>query len=126
MDVFVNRNRRLKPHAICHNGGNSNRRIMSDKQLVALESMTSEDIQDWLSEQIAAQLGMDADEIDVRVPFDSYGLNSMQAMEIANLGKKHLGISFSPLAIWNYPNVTSLSEYLAQELESSELETFEV
>lgn len=99
---------------------------MSDKQLVALESMTSEDIQDWLSEQIAAQLGMDADEIDVRVPFDSYGLNSMQAMEIANLGKKHLGISFSPLAIWNYPNVTSLSEYLAQELESSELETFEV
>lgn len=100
---------------------------MSNEELVALsESMTSEDIQDWLANQIAAELGMDADEIDIRVPFDSYGLNSMQAMNIASLGKKHLGISFSPLAIWNYPNVVSLSEYLAQELESSELETFEI
>lgn len=100
---------------------------MADKELLALsESLTSDDIQDWLVSQIAAQLGMDADEIDVRVPFDSYGLNSMQAMNIANLGKQHLGISFSPLAIWNYPNVASLSEYLAQELESSESETFEI
>lgn len=100
---------------------------MSEKELVALsQSMTSEDIQDWLVAQIAEQLGIDADEIDVRAPFDSYGLNSMQAMNIASLGKKHLGVSFSPLAIWNYPNIASLSEYLAQELESSELETFEV
>lgn len=99
---------------------------MSDKEVALTESMTSEDIQDWLASQIAAQLGMDADEIDVRVPFDRYGLNSMQAMNIANLGKKHLGVNFSPLAIWNYPNVASLSEYLAEELKSSELETFEV
>ncbi len=91
-----------------------------------MESMTTEDIQDWLAAQIAAQLGIDPDEIDVRVPFESYGLNSMQAMNIASLGKKHLGVNFSPLAIWNYPNIASLSEYLAEEMESSELETFEV
>ncbi len=100
---------------------------MSKKELVALsESITSENIQDWLASQIAAQLGIDADEIDVLAPFDRYGLNSMQAMNIASLGKKHLGVNFSPLAIWNYPNVASLSKYLVEEMESSELETFEV
>ena len=100
---------------------------MSEKELLALsDTITSEEIQDWLAYQISVQIGIDADEIDIKAPFDSYGLNSMQAMNISSLGKKHLGINFSPLAIWNYPNITSLSNYLAEELKSSESETFEV
>jgi acyl carrier protein len=90
------------------------------------QSMSVEEIQDWLALQIAEQLGVDADEIDLRVPFDNYGLDSVQTMSIANLGKQHFGLQLSPIVIWNYPNVESLSQYLADELKNSEVEVFEV
>ena len=88
--------------------------------------MAAEEIQEWLARQIAEQIGVDADEIDIRVPFESYGLDSVQAMSIANFGKQYLGLQLSPLVIWNYPDVESLSQYLASQLEESELETFEI
>lgn len=90
------------------------------------KAMTADDVQDWLACQIAEQLGVDSDEIDIRAPFDSYGLDSVQAMSIANLGKQHLGVNLSPLVIWNYPNVESLSQYLSEELKASEVEMFEI
>jgi acyl carrier protein len=89
-------------------------------------SMSVEEIQDWLAFQIAEQLGVDADEIDLRVPFEHYGLDSVQTMSIANLGKQYFGLQLSPIVIWNYPNVESLSQYLADELKNSEIEVFEI
>jgi acyl carrier protein len=89
-------------------------------------SMSVEEIQDWLASQIAEQLGVDADEIDLRVPFEHYGLDSVQTMSIANLGKQYFGLQLSPIVIWNYPNVESLSQYLADELKNSEVEVFEI
>jgi acyl carrier protein len=100
-------------------------KILEQQQLNP-QAMTAEDIQDWLASQIAEQLGVDADEIDIGVPFDSYGLDSVQTMNIANIGKQYLGLQISPIVLWNYPNIESLSEYLAQELETSEVEMFEV
>lgn len=102
--------------------------MMQDKILEQQnhQSMSVEEIQDWLASQIAEQLGADADEIDLRVPFDHYGLDSVQTMSIANLGKQYFGLQLSPIVIWNYPNVESLSQYLADELKKSEMEVFEV
>lgn len=98
--------------------------VISEQQ--ASKPMTAEEIQDWLADQVAEQLGVEPDEIDIRVPFDSYGLDSVQAMSIANLGKQLLGVQLSPLVIWNYPNVESLAQYLAEEVQASELESFEI
>ncbi|MBW4563647.1 MAG: acyl carrier protein [Mojavia pulchra JT2-VF2] len=99
---------------------------MTTSQHSSAQTMTADEIQDWLADQIAEQLGIDADEIDIKVPFDSYGLDSVQAMSIANLGKQRFGLQISPLLMWNYPNIDSLSQYIADELETSELETFEI
>lgn len=88
--------------------------------------MSVEDIQDWLASQIAEQLGVESDEIDIRVPFDSYGLDSVQTMSIANQGKQYYGLQLSPLVIWNYPNIKSLSQYLAEELQTLEREVLEL
>lgn len=98
---------------------------MEEQQLTA-KQMNAEEVQDWLANQVAEQLGTDADEIDIRVPFDSYGLDSVQAMSIANFGKQHLGLNISPLVMWNYPNIESLSQFLAEELAQANLETFEI
>ena len=88
--------------------------------------MSETEIQDWLALQIAEQLGVDEAEIEIDVPFDSYGLDSVQTMNIANLGKQHFGLELSPLVIWNYPNLESLSRYLAQELQTSDIEVLEL
>ncbi|NJO94555.1 MAG: acyl carrier protein [Hydrococcus sp. RM1_1_31] len=101
-------------------------KILETQRQLNPQAMTAEDIQDWLASQIAEQIGVDADEIDTKVPFDSYGLDSVQTMSIANLGKQYFGVQLSPIIIWNYPNIESLSQYLVQELETSEVEMFEV
>ncbi len=89
-------------------------------------SITVEDIQDWLAAQIAEQLGIEPEEIDIKVPFDSYGLDSVQIVNIANLGKQYFGLQLSPLVLWNYPNIESLSQYLLTELKTANLEIFEI
>ncbi|MEM7591788.1 MAG: acyl carrier protein [Cyanobacteria bacterium P01_A01_bin.83] len=90
------------------------------------QPLNETEIQDWLAVHIAEQLGVDEAEIELDVPFDSFGLDSVQTMSIANLGKEQLGLQLSPLVIWNYPNIESLSRYIARELAASDLEVFEL
>lgn len=95
-------------------------------QPLKIPALSAEDIQDWLITQISGQLRVYSDEIDIRAPFSSYGLTSLQAMEISALGKDHLGLPLSPLVIWNFPNIETLSQFLAEELAASEMEVFEI
>lgn len=88
--------------------------------------LTGEDIQAWLIDQIAKELGVKPNDIDIRVPFDSYGLDSVLAIGIASAGKQSLGLEMSPLLLVHYPTIESLSQHLAQELEASESEIFEI
>lgn len=96
------------------------------EQQPSVPLMTAEDIQDWLANQIAGQTGVDPDEIDPRAPFDSYGLDSVQIMSIASLGKQYFGLQLSPIVVWNYPNIELLADYLAKALEESEVEILEL
>ncbi|MFN6568073.1 type I polyketide synthase [Dendronalium sp. ChiSLP03b] len=87
--------------------------------------LTATDIQAWLVVQIAKELGVKPEEINVRVPFDSYGLDSVLAIGIASAGKQFLGLDVSPLLLVHYPTIESLSQHLAKQLEASESEMFE-
>lgn len=95
-------------------------------QPIAPKSLTAEDIQAWLVDRIAQELGVKPDDINVRVPFDSYGLDSVLALGIASAGKQFFGLDLSPLLLVHYPTIESLSQHLAKELEASELEIFEI
>jgi acyl carrier protein len=99
---------------------------ITQDELFSAQSMTIEEIQDWLAYKIAEQLGTDPDGIDIQTPFSSYGLASVQAMSIATEGKRQFGVSFSPLVMWNFPNIESLSKFLVKELAESEVEVFEI
>jgi acyl transferase domain-containing protein len=92
---------------------------------ININALTAADIQAWLTNQIAKDLGVKPDEIDVRVPFDSYGLDSVLAIAIASAGKQFLGLDISPLLLVHYPTIESLSQHLAKELEFSASEIFE-
>ncbi|NEO31149.1 MAG: acyl carrier protein [Symploca sp. SIO3C6] len=89
-------------------------------------SLTAEAIQDWLVANIAEQLGVTTDEIDLQAHLDSLGLDSAQGMIIASKGENFLGFTISPLLLLHYPTIETLSERLAEEIAGSESEFLEI
>jgi acyl carrier protein len=78
---------------------------------------SAEEIQDWLVAQIAEQLGLDPDDIDIRSPISEFGLESIQAMMIVSRAEKSLGLKIPPTLVWNYPTIELLSQRLAEQPE---------
>ncbi len=79
-------------------------------------SLTVQDIQNWMVSQLAEQLTIETDEIDVREPLDTYGLDSAEAMILASKAEKLLGFELPLNLLWLYPTVEGLSERLAEEM----------
>ncbi|PIG93478.1 acyl carrier protein [Gloeocapsopsis sp. IPPAS B-1203] len=99
---------------------------MSQSQSKTVKLYTPEEIQAWLVARISEQLGIAPDEIDIREPLDSYGLDSAKAMLMASQAEKLLGFQLSPILLWHYPTIEALSQRLAEESEDSESEIFEI
>ncbi|MFQ4140985.1 acyl carrier protein [Chlorogloeopsis sp. ULAP02] len=88
-------------------------------------SYTAEEIQAWLVSNISDLLGVEPDEIDIREPLDSYGLDSAQGMVLASRAEKLLGFKLSLILLWHYPTIEALSKRLAEDFADSNSETFE-
>jgi thioester reductase-like protein len=87
------------------------------------QSLNAKDIQVFLVSNLANLLGVETDEIDITEHLESYGLDSAQAMTLVSKLEKLLGFQPSPLLLWHYPNIQSLSQRLAEELqEKSEVQ----
>jgi len=74
-----------------------------------------EKIEAWLADNLAGTLGIEPNEIDIREPFISFGLDSAQAVGLAGDLEEWLGRSFPPTLVWDYPTIESLARYLADE-----------
>ncbi len=72
-------------------------------------------IQKWLITQIATVLNMAPDEIDIRQPLSSYGLDSVEAVNLTGSLEAWLDVSLSPTLVWDYPTIEQLARYLATE-----------
>lgn len=91
----------------------------------AKQFYAAEEIQAWLVSYLSEQLGIEPDDLDVREPLDSYGLDSQKAMILASKAEKLLGFHISPILLWHYPTIEALSKRLAEE-EVPESEIFEI
>ena len=87
------------------------------------QSMSATEIQAWLVSNLAEILHIEAEELDVTQPLDSYGLDSTQAMVIVTKAQKMLGFELSPMLLWHYPTIEALSGRLAEQAEESQLES---
>ncbi|MBX7220068.1 MAG: SDR family NAD(P)-dependent oxidoreductase [Blastocatellia bacterium] len=70
------------------------------------------DLTIWLATRLAARLGCSPDEIDVTQPFASFGLGSLDAVNLAEDLSRHLGRELSPTLIWDYPTIDTLTAFL--------------
>lgn len=93
---------------------------------ITSSTLTSDRIQTWLVDRIAEQLGVQPQEIDPRSPMEEYGLDSAQVMQIFAQAETLLGYQPSPLLLWHYPTVETLSQRLVEDLTASETEIFEL
>jgi acyl transferase domain-containing protein/thioesterase domain-containing protein/acyl carrier protein len=77
------------------------------------QSFSEQEIQDWLVNQLAGELGIDPEEIDVREPFESYGLSSREAVTMAGDLEDWLDRRLPATLAWQYPTIETLASFLA-------------
>lgn len=82
------------------------------------QSYSAADIQAWLVSNLAELIDVETDEIDITENLESYGLDSAQAMTLVSKLEKMLGFQPSPVLLWHYPNIQSLSQRLAEEIQT--------
>ena len=78
-----------------------------------LESHSAEVIEKWLVEKLSNLLGVDAQEIDVREPFASYGMGSTEAVSLSGELGDWLGRKVPADLAYEYPTIETLSRYLS-------------
>ncbi|WP_202972007.1 acyl carrier protein [Moorena producens] len=73
------------------------------------------DIQAWLVSYLAELLEIESDEIDVKIPFDRYGLDSSAAVGLTGDLEDWLGSEIDPTLMYDYPTIQAMAQHLAIE-----------
>jgi acyl carrier protein len=77
-------------------------------------------IRDWLIARLAKQIKVQPAEVDPARSFESYGLDSIVAVQVSGALEKIVEQRLSPGLLFEHPNIDALSRHLAQELGLSE------
>ena len=88
---------------------------------MANDTLTAESIQRWLVSHLVEEIGIAAEEIDARAPFESYGLDSMIMVSLTGELEDWLGWQLSPNLLYEYTSIEALSQHLAQEAQEPPL-----
>ncbi|BAT55421.1 unknown protein [Nostoc sp. NIES-3756] len=80
-------------------------------------------IQEWLVNQIAKQLGINAQTIKVTEPLTRYGLDSIDSVTIVGELEDWLDAELPPTLLWDYPTIEKASQYLVNEAGVTPAET---
>lgn len=75
-----------------------------------------ETIENWLTTKIANSLGIDPEEIDPEESLASYGLDSSVALGLTGELESWLNLELETILFWEYPKISRLAAYLADEV----------
>jgi acyl-CoA synthetase (AMP-forming)/AMP-acid ligase II/acyl carrier protein len=81
---------------------------------------TAKEIEVWLVQRIALRLSVTTSQIQLERPFFELGMGSLDAVEITSDLERWLNRQLIPTAIYNYPNISSLANWLATSARASE------
>ena len=73
-----------------------------------------QDIQSWLVGRLAKQLNVEAEVIDVHMPFSRYALSSIDSVSLVGELEDRLERRFSVTLFWDYPTIEELATYLSK------------
>jgi acyl carrier protein len=78
--------------------------------------LSEQALRDWLIARLAKQIKAAPTDIDPSRSFESYGLDSIVAVQVSGALEKIVEQRLSPGLLFEHPNIDDLSHYLAQEL----------
>jgi acyl-CoA synthetase (AMP-forming)/AMP-acid ligase II/acyl carrier protein len=73
----------------------------------------------WLQARLADVAGVEASEIDLRLPFSHYGLDSVTAVAVAGELEALLELKLPPTLVWDHPTIDELARHLAGAVRGS-------
>ncbi len=76
---------------------------------------TANEIEEWLIDALSESIGIEADEIEVDMPFESYGLDSSTAVIISGDLQEWLGCDLEPTIFFDYPTINEIVNYLTKD-----------
>lgn len=76
---------------------------------------TSEEIEGWLCERVAAVIKIKAENVSSSVTFAAYGLDSLAIVTLAGDLEEWLGAPLDPTVFWEYPTIKDLTVWLLSE-----------
>jgi acyl carrier protein len=79
-----------------------------------MAAKTAEDIQRWLVERVAGFLEVTPADIDVKAPFQHYGLDSMEQLRIIGELETWLRGEYEETLLRQYPTIEALAAFLAK------------
>jgi len=85
------------------------------KESVEKNPLTITEIQAWLVSYLAELLEIEPDEVEVKIPFERYGLDSSAAVGMTGDLEEWLGYELDPTLIYDYPTIEALAAYLSEE-----------
>ena len=76
-------------------------------------------IQDWLVSYLAKHLEIAEDQVDIKLPFDRYNLDSAVTIGMTGELETLLDSTLDPTLVYDYPTIELLAQYLASGAEVS-------
>ncbi|MCI0485404.1 MAG: LLM class flavin-dependent oxidoreductase [Blastocatellia bacterium] len=84
--------------------------IEESKPLASPSSLeTEEQIQRWLMSLVSSKLGVPERDMDVNAPIDSYGMDSLQAIELTHRIESTLGVSLPMSRLLEGPSIAQIA-----------------
>lgn len=77
-------------------------------------SKSAHEVQNWLINYVAEQMGMPADQVDPDEELVNLGLSSRQAIVLTAKLEAWIDRPTDPALIWEYPTIRLLAQHLGQ------------
>ena len=74
--------------------------------------VTEKELCIWIRDLVAKLLKRQPEDIDIRLPFFDYGLESMQAVSLASDLEAKLGRKIPEAVLWDHPTILGLASHL--------------
>jgi acyl carrier protein len=85
----------------------------NNKSISTKQVRTSEEIQEWIVSYIADLLEVTPEEINIKIPFERYGLDSSVAVGLTGDLQEWLECELDPTLLYDYPTIEAMVKHLS-------------
>jgi acyl carrier protein len=88
----------------------------ADDKPAGVQTRGRVEVQQWLTDYLAALLGEPSGAVDTRLSFESHGLDSAAAVSLVADLEDWTGLELDPTIVYEYPTVAELTDFLVARL----------